>query len=1130
MMKRYNLVFCLLMGSLILTAGEVSKITLVPMEKAPVIDGVINPEEWRQAVKILGFVTLGKIPLLEPRQGYTLIGFDREALYFAMATEMPPDNQLITNVKRHDENTCYDDSVEIWIDPNRRNKIKGQGDLRYYQLIINQLGTLLDVVFDPKKGVPDTGWDLKGHRFASRTNQKENVWEIELAVSWKSLGLDSVPVLPEEIGLMIARNWKRPWSQMPILPVTGFSDWSGYPVFVLQPEGIFVQESKLGPVFEGIFDYQISLTSTLSKQAEADIIVHVESSTMPALEKKERLTVPAGKTVTWQFSTPQGRFQKEGEHTFSVKVESGQQTVFSHSFVIRPVRRKIWEISAPLAESHNFFLAYYPSYNQLAVNIDLSQVQGKEKVSTAQIKLFDSSGKELQSAEMKIKAGQGELLMKLPDLADGTYTVKALVPELEQGKTFSRTFVRRHFPWENNCLGLSNKVYPPFQPVKLNGRTVDVVLRRYTMNEFGLWDSVISCGQEILGKPMTVEGLTDSGKLNWKKAKPKITCQSTKAEFTGMVESDPLIIKTFSVIEMDGCMKVEMTLSPGKKPAEIRWLAISVPLREEVVSLWHIMQSGSIRHNPTGAIAGGEGIIWESSQTGNGPMLGTFLPYIWLGGPEKGLAWFANNDRGWVTDDNKSVQVLIRKGGILTLKIYLINRPVTITAERKIVFGLQASPTKPMPENWRLAEDIPQHGGSNGYWGIIPHFAGKYPADRDYSFADELLIARRTGKVNREFLKEWVEKKIKRIITDNPEQVEDRTRHVYAGMNSISGRGRKPQLIYFEEHAQDVTTPEWEVFQDEWGLKQYTDRTWPQQQPGVGAQINCCRSYQDFALWHAREWMMRGLGMYCDNTYPRNWENVFLSDAYVRSDGQVQPSACIWELREYHRRMWCLQQDCQLLTEYPLLKSVHMTNGNILPVITWADISLDNEWSWKNGEEPFPPEVLQAEMIGRQAGNYPHALYPIIGTKNKPHGTKVPETVERAEWGFRFTHEILRSSNNLEKIVRDFGYGKDFCRIINYWEKQKLSADVPVIVVSNPGIKWIALWRPEDHRLLLTLVNWNRGTEKTEVEVFQGKKKINISWQNAEDGQPAGSGPWEFSTWEVKILKAKIPVPGKKIR
>ncbi|HPP12506.1 MAG TPA: hypothetical protein PKW42_07195, partial [bacterium] len=155
----------------------------------------------------------------------------------------------------------------------------------------NHLGTLLDVVFDPKKGVPDTGWDLKGHRFAATVNQKENAWQVELAVPWRSLGLTQCPPLPAEIGLMMARNWKRPWMQMPVLPVPGFADWENYPVFQLLSEGVVFQEKSLGQVLAGIFDYRVNLTNTTSRTVAVKAAARVESTTMPALDREEQLQI-----------------------------------------------------------------------------------------------------------------------------------------------------------------------------------------------------------------------------------------------------------------------------------------------------------------------------------------------------------------------------------------------------------------------------------------------------------------------------------------------------------------------------------------------------------------------------------------------------------------------------------------------------------------------------------------------------------------------------------------------------------------------------------------------------------------------------------------------------------------------
>ncbi|MCM8757135.1 MAG: hypothetical protein NC823_01480, partial [Candidatus Omnitrophica bacterium] len=140
---------------------------------------------------------------------------------------------------------------------------------------------------------------------------------------------------------------------------------------------------------------------------------------------------------------------------------------------------------------------------------------------------------------------------------------------------------------------------------------------------------------------------------------------------------------------------------------------------------------------------------------------------------------------------------------------------------------------------------------------------------------------------------------------------------------------------------------------------------------------------------------------------------------------------------------------------------------------------------------------------------------------NKPFGQKVSPEIERAEWGFRFTHEILRADNELEKIVRQFGYGQPGCVVINYWEKEK-TGGAPEVRVNNDKVKWTALWRVEDRKILLAMVNWNRSPEETGVEIIWGKQKSQVEWQNAENGQPISFDKLEFSGWEVKILQTEV--------
>ncbi len=1124
-----------------------SRIAVPPMARAPAVDGVIKDDEWRGAAKILGTGTP-----LEPRQCTTWFGYDANNFYIAMSSELPPDGKLISEVKRHDQNTCHDDSIEIWIDPNRPNRSSGKGDLRYFQIIINSLGTVFDTVFD-QNAMANNGWTLKDYAFKSSVNQEKKTWDLEFSLPWKSLDANFADLNGKEFGMLVARNWKRPWSQLTVLKCGGFPDFMNYAVFALRPDAPVIQEKSFGNIYDAKIDYQFDIlngsAAELALKAKTDLV----SSDMPPVSKQEDLKAPAKGVAAYKFATNPGYLHKTATHTVTTTLSSadGKEIYFQRQFTVAPPREKTWMVAGSAEEASACFIAYYPAFNKLAVKVDLSNVEGAEKITSAEAEIFNDAGKSLAKETFPFSNKIAEKIFEIPDLPNGTYTVKAtLKGESAPAKPFENKFVREHFPWEDNILGITDDVPAPFIPIKTDDDSVEVVLRKMEMNEFGLWDSVISEGKELLAAPMSVEYSAKGKAGTWEDADGSFTkCLPAEAIYESTVASEDIVLKTRSTSEFDGCMKVEMEVQPMGSEKEIDKLVINIPLKNELAPLWHVMMSSSIRQNPSGSAPAGEGLIWDSTKTGHGAWLGSFLPYIWLGGPGRGLAWFANNDKGWSVDDNKPCLELWRKGGVLTLKINLISRPTKLDKPRTIVFGLQASPTKPLPRNWRSAEaqDMPAHGGSNGYWGILPHFAGKYPAERDYSFADELLISRRTGWANQPFLKKWIDEKLNAHKEWDKGFVEDRTRHFGAGIGTAVGR-KSPMMLYFEEHFQDQSTPEWHVFQDQWGTQPFTKRSWAkgyaQGDPG-GCRLSFQKSYQDFACYYAMQWYLRGMGIYCDNTYLHDNFNPMVSDAYVRDDGQIQPSSQIWELRAYHKRLWTLKEICQKLTQYRLLVNLHMTNGNLLPIITWADVSLVNEWGYKNATEPWPPDIIQTEMTGFQTGNFISVCLAIMGNDNFKDAAKMPperlDLLKRAEWGVRRIHEMIwrcekwqekenQAPIKLENIFRAFGYGDDNCTVIHYWDKSagEYKASWPDIKVSQDKVKWIGLWKPAEKKLMMALFSYSKEPLETEISAAKSGGMLSIlgpqgfnKCTDAETGKDADPGKISLAGWGVRIIEFK---------
>jgi hypothetical protein len=109
--------------------------------------------------------------------------------------------------------------------------------------------------------------------------------------------------------------------------------------------------------------------------------------------------------------------------------------------------------------------------------------------------------------------GKGRGMIPLPDLPDGTYRVEYGVDGAMQPARLP--FVREHFPFEQERLGLTHEVFAPFTPVRVSGATVSVVGRRYAINPFGFAQAE-SLGRPLLAAPIRLVGETASGAIAWR--------------------------------------------------------------------------------------------------------------------------------------------------------------------------------------------------------------------------------------------------------------------------------------------------------------------------------------------------------------------------------------------------------------------------------------------------------------------------------------------------------------------------------------------------------------------------------------------------------------------------------------
>ena len=836
-----------------------------------------------------------------------------------------------------------------------------------------------------------------------------------------------------------------------------------------------------------------------------------------------------GRRLTREAGAKGNRF---GFNTYGVVGVFDEIRVYGQALLPEEVANAYWRYRDPSklkrglrAPAVQVMGEYLPSRRELAY--ELMPLTAADRFADVVLALRDEKGRVAATWTEPWKVPPRGAL-RLPELADGSHTLKASV-KLKDGRVTEGgefRFYHRRFDWTGNTLGMTEEVFPPFEPVKTSGASVAVVSRSMKMNGFGLWDEVESLGRSVLAGPMAVRFETAAGPGQWKQSGGRFVKQAAnETVYEASSESDAVILKARSVTEVDGCLRVEMTLAPGPAPEEVRKLWVEVPLKESEAPLMHVIADG-LRYNYSGATPAGSGVVWDGSkQRREEKWRNAFIPYIWLGGPERGIAFFAENDKGWVTEKGRSktpTHELVREQGRLTLRVYLINRAVTLDAPRQLVFGVQASPTKPLPADWRARTATAPGGLAVVPWGGL-QCASQGPYADDWSIAEKVLDVRQGKPYDKPWMVAYQQAhRLPRVHGYDWLYLMD-----HFGQRAAAVGPQRPLAVYQEEMRAAHSRPEWVVYQDEWkpedGPAARTEAEGLDLRGGHRSQSNATpitfpRSYVDFGVWMADQWLKRGVSLYWDNTYLYASYNTRTTAAYVAEDGFVQPAMTIWNVREYHKRVWNLLQQRRRERPEPLEWTLHMTNTQLLPIHTWGTVQFNHELELKR---PLTPEYLLTESTGRQTGNMPLTVFNLLGRDNEIVTKLPPLEAEKREWAMRCIFEIQRTGG-LEKLLTGFGYAQEGVTVHNFW------AEKPALDVKPAAVKWLALSKANE--AMVVLASWSERQETAALRIdsaslgIQGRKIRYVDAETgriiveAEPGQPVHvevPGPWGCRVMKV---------------
>ena len=1030
----------------------------------PAIDGEVQDDEWSGGTRMERF---GRGPELAPQEATFRLAADAEELFVAVVSETPPGGRLLSRVNPlpgdTDARTFLDDSVELVLDPLRGDKTDRR---RLYHAIFNARGAVYDQAYSPAGG----GVAWRGHwRVASK--MVGDRWHFELALPWKDMGVTADDLRGRPMGVRVGRNWQRSagpeqteWS-----PLGGaYLTPETMPLVTWDPAAPVVQMLQLRDPATRKVQLRMSVRNPGAQPIQVRGVLEGRPAGSAPARTDKVLTLAPGAGENLEVGATLTAGESLTNHV-SVTSHDGRTVFYRRDWSWNPERPAVvWRLDADADKKVDLAFAYFPYHDRMKVRANVAALAGKDALREIRLQVRSrGAARPLAETTMPpVKSDVTEADWSLPPLADGEYELVANLQGLgAEPVVFG--FVRHHFPWERNVLGTSDVLVPPFTAMTVEGSVVGAVGRRHTIGDAGLWDQVESVGEPLLAAPMRLE-VTAGGKT-------EAVAAAGPAEFAEHTPTRVVARAAWSAPaagvagatrcrwDYDGVMKCELDLGPATPAgAAVDAVTLVIPLRDREAPLMHVSTDG-LRFNYAGKTPTGEGRVWDGSKAARNSIVGSYVPYVWLGGTERGVCVFGDNDRGWVTDPAVPCQEIVRRGDTLELRLNLVARPTWITDKRTITLGFQATPTKPMPADWRAWQMLgrppePRPAGaaqpvviglfgSCYTWGALSPCLDLYPRDEDFSLWEKLAETRRTGVVDQAFLERW-------LAGYRLAPGDDGAR--YPGEIGYAFRvvASKPDTVLLYTNARGVRldTREGRTFLDEWHRDAFPTRTWAYGQ-GPAYDLDPVESYRDYAAWHYHKMLTTFAdAVYWDDIFPQSNFDLVGTDAYLLPAGTVQPSVGIWNMRELVRRGAVLAHELGK----PNRNMVHITNTAVAPILSFAGTSLT--WEDRVGDadfqDRFSRDYVLAESIGRQHGTVPFVL-PLA------HGNDPAKVAwaRRTGTGAALVHELGAHGwpeyAEARQRLLDFGYGGPDVRVSNYWQPDHPvkveGSDCATLVAGKPG-------------------------------------------------------------------------------
>lgn len=698
---------------------------------------------------------------------------------------------------------------------------------------------------------------------------------------------------------------------------------------------------------------------------------------------------------------------------------------------------------------------------------------------------------------------QATVEIRTPPLEFARYEVEADILD-SAGAAMARlkdSFARTPPPWWGFRGGVSDKVMPERTPLKVNGLAVSMACREVRFTACGLPEKVISAGEDVLAAPLQIHAQIGGKTAAFAASSaPKVESASdVLVKLRGETAAGNVILNTHTTIEYDGMMWFDVSLAAvqGTTPT-VDSLSLRIPYTAANAAMIHWWSGERNFRDPKvvhiGDLPASDGVVFRSTDKANvtlpKELRGSFLPYVMLTGMQRGMAWFAESDRGWTQSTDVPAVAVERQGGTVTLVLSIISSPVKLNAPRAFSFGLHPIPVKPLDEKWRL---------SPSYSNVFPDvFCGNNLKGRDasstfYVYPDDDwdAVKGRCGGAG---------------ATKGAAGLKGLYEGQLAQLKAKGVAAPPPQMLTVPGLYWDL---QWNGVPPLAHTREWSETWAPDYQYYTPAFI-------EFSSWAWQEWIQKTdkfvQGAYMDECWGAPQTKAGGPRTHVLADGHVQPG---FECRGYRERIKRMRQISWDNGVFPHL-TAHTTHTFFIPYHSFFDLILDGEDFYST--PPNQDDFIDHWPLDRMRFMH-NAKWGLTTTWLGWCGNSL-KTDKWPAWTFRQTrayianlalHDILWGFN--EKVTNDFGLKQPDVSFVPYWEKNGIAAP------DQASVKVSAWKRPGKCLVLLV----NVGKERVQAKVQLDHKAMGLGDAAADRVQVADADPELLQYFKDDVTNQKKP-------